>query len=96
MAIGPPASSAQCGGRLRWWYDIRVVAEQHLRKDGPKVRTILVSFMLFLTVVSSVCLGVGSAYAAIQGVLRTFAHHPQQVEESAPALIAHEAPVQQG
>jgi len=86
----------EAGGKLRWWHDIRVVAKQHLRKDGPKVRTILVSSTLFLTVVSSVCLGVVSAYAAIRGILHTFARHPPQVEEPAPALIAEEATVQQG
>jgi hypothetical protein len=72
------------------------MAEQHLREDGPKVRTILVSFVLFLAVASSVSLGVASAYAAIQGILRTFAHHPRQVEEPASALITQQATVQQG
>jgi hypothetical protein len=72
------------------------VAEQLLKKDGPEVRTILVSFMLFLAVVSSVSLGVVSAYVAIQGILRTFAHHPRQAEEPASTLIAQEATVQQG
>lgn len=74
--------------------------EQHLRKDGPEVRTILVSSMLFLTVISSVCLGVAAAYAAIQGVLQTFARDPRrlQAEEatSAPTLIPQEATAEQG
>jgi len=59
------------------------------------VRTILVSSALLLTVTSSVCLGVASAYAAIQGILHTFARQTRQVDEPAPALIAQEAASQQ-
>jgi len=46
-------------------------------------------------VISSVWLGVFSAYIAIQGFFHIFAPQPRQMEEPAPALIAQEATVQQ-
>jgi hypothetical protein len=55
----------------------------------------MVSSTLFLTVVSSVCLGILSAYIAIQGFFHIFTRQPQQTEEAVPALISHEATVQQ-
>jgi len=66
-------------------------------RTGPKVRTILLSSTLLLTVTLSVFLGVLSAYGAIQGILQIFAQHPepQPQGESLPALVAQEAAVQQ-
>jgi len=68
-------------------------------KDEPKVRTILVSSTLLLTIILSVFLGVISAYGTIQGILQVFARSPrplpQPQEESLPALVAQEAAVQQ-
>jgi len=94
LASGRAASSAEPGGRLRWWHGIQFEAV-HVKKDGPKVRTILVSSTLFLTVVSSVGLGVVSAYAAIQGILQAFAQRPRPQEEPSTALLGQEATVQQ-
>jgi len=74
---------------------IPVGAGQHLRKDGAKVRTILVSSTLFATVVTSVSLGIISAYAAIHGILHIFARQPRHQEEQAAPLIAQEATLQQ-
>ncbi|HYN16099.1 MAG TPA: hypothetical protein VES66_09980 [Terriglobales bacterium] len=59
------------------------------------MRTIIVSSTLFLTVVCSVCLGIFSAYIAIQGFFHIFTRQPSQVEEPAPALITQEATLQQ-
>jgi len=64
-------------------------------RTGPKVRTILVSSTLLLTVISSVGLGVVSAYGAIQGILQVFAQHPHPQEEPLTALVAQEATAQQ-
>jgi len=83
------------GGRLRWWWHGTQVDAAHFREDGPKVRTILVSFTLFLTVASSVGLGIVSAYAAIHGILQVFAQHPRAQEEPLSALVAQEATLQQ-
>ncbi len=80
-------------GKLRWQHDLQAGAAS---KEGrPKVRTILVSSALLLTVTSSVGLGVVSAYAAIQGILHTFARQTRQTEEAAPTLIAQEVASQQ-
>ena len=51
--------------------------------------------MLFLTVVSSVSLGVYSAYIAVLGFFHIFTRQPSQADEPVPALIAQEATVQQ-
>ena len=80
-------------GRLRWWHGIQIKAA-HYREDEPKVRTILVSSALFLTVALSVGLGIASAYAAIHGILQVFAQHPRSQEEPLSSLIAQEEPVQ--
>ena len=99
--LGPLARrylQAQPAVRLRLWHGIQFDAGDS-GKDGPKVRTILVSSTLFLTIILSVFLGVISAYGAIQGILQVFAQQPrplpQPEEEPLPALVAQEAAVQQ-
>lgn len=87
-----------------WWCNGIELDAWYFREDGPKVRTILVSSTLFLTVVSSVGLGVVSAYASIHGILLAFAQRtrPQRArverigeEQPMAALVAQEVPVQQ-
>jgi hypothetical protein len=60
------------------------------------VRTILVSLTLLLTVVSSVSLGVGFAYAAIQWILHIFAPDASEASEPAAVLMAQEATAERG
>jgi len=82
------------------WHGIQFGAVD-FGKDEPKVRTILVSSTLLLTIILSVFLGVIAAYGTIQGILQVFAQQPQPrplpqpQEESLPALVAQEAAVQQ-
>lgn len=59
------------------------------------MRTIIVSSSLFITVVTSFCIGILSAYAAIQAVLHVFARQPNETPEPAPALLGQEATVEQ-
>jgi len=58
-------------------------------KAGPNLNAWVVPFVISLTVLFSVSLGVVTAYAAVNGILLLFAH--SRPAEAQPVLLARNA-----